>query len=61
MVRVPESQRVRDALENAVVDGHYRPGERLDPAGVQPFEVGVRIGVRRGVRSGVRRGVRSSV
>lgn len=32
MVRVPESQRVRDALENAVVDGHYRPGQRLDPA-----------------------------
>ncbi|WP_338702646.1 GntR family transcriptional regulator [Streptomyces sp. Q6] len=31
MVRVPESQRVRDALENAVVDGRYRPGERLDP------------------------------
>ncbi|MER6088749.1 GntR family transcriptional regulator [Streptomyces bluensis] len=30
--RVPESQRVRDALENAVVDGRYRPGERLDPA-----------------------------
>ncbi|PWI18038.1 GntR family transcriptional regulator [Streptomyces sp. Act143] len=32
MVRVPESQRVRDALENAVIDGRYRPGERLDPA-----------------------------
>ncbi|MFI9604986.1 GntR family transcriptional regulator [Streptomyces sp. NPDC052043] len=32
MARLPESQRVRDALENAVVDGHYRPGERLDPA-----------------------------
>ncbi|WP_086710954.1 GntR family transcriptional regulator [Streptomyces antimycoticus] len=32
MARVPESQRVRDALENAVIDGHYRPGERLDPA-----------------------------
>lgn len=31
MMRVPESQRVRDALENAVVDGVYRPGERLDP------------------------------
>ncbi|MFI1050565.1 GntR family transcriptional regulator [Streptomyces griseoruber] len=31
MVRVPESQRVRDALENAVIDGRYRPGERLDP------------------------------
>lgn len=32
MPRVPESRRVRDALENAVVDGHYRPGQRLDPA-----------------------------
>ncbi|TLP93372.1 GntR family transcriptional regulator [Nesterenkonia salmonea] len=31
MARVPESQRVRDALENAIVDGRYRPGERLDP------------------------------
>ncbi|MFE1168501.1 GntR family transcriptional regulator [Nocardiopsis sp. NPDC058789] len=32
MARVPESHRVRDALENAVVEGRYRPGERLDPA-----------------------------
>lgn len=32
MARVPESQRVRDALENAIVDGRYRPGQRLDPA-----------------------------
>jgi DNA-binding GntR family transcriptional regulator len=32
MVRIPESQRVRDALETAVLDGHYRPGHRLDPA-----------------------------
>lgn len=32
MARVPESQRVRDALENAIVDGRYGPGERLDPA-----------------------------
>ena len=31
MPRVPESQRIRDALENAIVDGRYRPGERLDP------------------------------
>lgn len=30
MARVPESQRVRDALEDAVVHGRYRPGERLD-------------------------------
>ncbi|GAA1680542.1 GntR family transcriptional regulator [Mycolicibacterium murale] len=32
MGRIPESQRVRDALETAVLDGHYRPGHRLDPA-----------------------------
>lgn len=32
MTRVPESQRVREALETAVIDGHYRPGERLNPA-----------------------------
>ena len=32
MARVSESQRVREALENAVVDGRYRPGQRLDPA-----------------------------
>ncbi|BBY85808.1 GntR family transcriptional regulator [Mycolicibacterium tokaiense] len=32
MGRIPESQRVRDALETAVLDGHYRPGDRLDPA-----------------------------
>ncbi|MFJ9540841.1 GntR family transcriptional regulator [Streptomyces sp. NPDC101225] len=32
MAQVPESQRVRDALETAVIDGRYRPGERLDPA-----------------------------
>ncbi|GAB3183310.1 GntR family transcriptional regulator [Nesterenkonia halophila] len=31
MARIPESQRVRDALENAIVDGRHRPGERLDP------------------------------
>lgn len=31
MARVTESQRVRDALENAVIDGRYRPGDRLDP------------------------------
>ncbi|MGB3356580.1 MAG: GntR family transcriptional regulator [Mycobacterium sp.] len=32
MARVPESQRIRDALENAVINGDYRPGERLDPS-----------------------------
>ncbi|MET3860172.1 DNA-binding GntR family transcriptional regulator [Dietzia sp. 2505] len=31
MARVTESQRVRDTLENAVIDGRYRPGDRLDP------------------------------
>ncbi|WP_010525945.1 GntR family transcriptional regulator [Nesterenkonia sp. F] len=31
MARIPESQRVRDALENAIVDGRHRPGDRLDP------------------------------
>lgn len=35
MVRVPESQRIRDALENAIVDGRYGPGERLDPVLLQ--------------------------
>ncbi|WP_435202594.1 GntR family transcriptional regulator [Janibacter sp. GS2] len=29
--RVPEAHRVRDCLEDAIVEGHYRPGERLDP------------------------------
>ncbi|GAA4392548.1 GntR family transcriptional regulator [Tsukamurella soli] len=32
MARVPESQRVREAIEAAVVEGRYRPGDRLDPA-----------------------------
>lgn len=32
MARIPEAQRVRDALETAIVDGRHRPGERLDPA-----------------------------
>lgn len=31
MPRMPEALRVRDALENAIVEGSYRPGERLDP------------------------------
>ncbi|MBG6084502.1 GntR family transcriptional regulator [Zhihengliuella flava] len=35
MSRVPESQRVRDALENAIVDGRHRPGDRLDPAQIE--------------------------
>lgn len=35
MSRVPESQRVRDALENAIVDGRHRPGQRLDPTRLQ--------------------------
>ncbi|NMO01087.1 GntR family transcriptional regulator [Gordonia sp. TBRC 11910] len=32
MRSISESQRVRDAIENAVVEGRYRPGQRLDPA-----------------------------
>ncbi|GAB3193006.1 GntR family transcriptional regulator [Nesterenkonia suensis] len=32
MGRIPESQRVRDALENAIVEGLHLPGARLDPA-----------------------------
>ncbi|GAA4913113.1 GntR family transcriptional regulator [Nesterenkonia rhizosphaerae] len=32
MAKVSESQRVRDALENAIVDGHHLPGAKLDPA-----------------------------
>lgn len=32
MTSVSEARRVRDAIENAVVEGRYRPGERLDPA-----------------------------
>ncbi|WP_432745286.1 GntR family transcriptional regulator [Streptomyces sp. JH002] len=32
MARIPEARRVRDALEKAVVEGRYRPGQRLDPA-----------------------------
>ena len=32
MTRIPESHRVRDALEDAIVDGRHRPGQRLDPA-----------------------------
>lgn len=35
MARIPESQRIRDTLENAIVDGRYAPGERLDPARLQ--------------------------
>ncbi|GHD05302.1 GntR family transcriptional regulator [Zhihengliuella salsuginis] len=35
MSRIPESQRVRDALENAIVDGRHRPGDRLDPTRIE--------------------------
>lgn len=29
--RIPQAQRLRDLLENAIVDGHFAPGDRLDP------------------------------
>ncbi|ART64331.1 GntR family transcriptional regulator [Kushneria marisflavi] len=29
--RVPQAQRLRDLLEDAIVEGHYAPGDRLDP------------------------------
>lgn len=32
MTRAPEAQRVREALENAIVNGQYHPGQRLAPA-----------------------------
>lgn len=35
MSRIPEAQRVRDALENAIVDGRHRPGDRLDPTRIE--------------------------
>lgn len=35
MARMPEAQRVREALENAIVDGRYRPGQRLDSAALE--------------------------
>lgn len=35
MARIPESRRIRDTLENAIVDGRHRPGEKLDPVQLQ--------------------------
>lgn len=29
--RIPRAQRLRDLLEDAIVEGHYAPGDRLDP------------------------------
>lgn len=29
--RIPQAQRLRDLLEDAIVEGHYAPGDRLDP------------------------------
>ena len=31
MSTVPNVVRIREALENAIVDGRYAPGSRLDP------------------------------
>ncbi|MCM2129762.1 GntR family transcriptional regulator [Larsenimonas rhizosphaerae] len=31
MSRIPQSQRLRDQLEDAIVEGLYAPGDRLDP------------------------------
>lgn len=31
MARTPHAQRLRDLLEDAIVEGHYAPGDRLDP------------------------------
>lgn len=32
MARIPQAQRLRDLLEDAIVDGRYAPGDQLDPA-----------------------------
>ncbi|CAO1666773.1 GntR family transcriptional regulator [Salinicola sp. NYA28a] len=32
MARIPHAQRLRDLLEDAIVEGHYAPGDKLDPA-----------------------------
>jgi len=31
MPRTPHAQRLRDLLEDAIVDGHFAPGDKLDP------------------------------
>lgn len=31
MARTPHAQRLRDLLEDAIVDGHFAPGDKLDP------------------------------
>ncbi|WP_251977274.1 GntR family transcriptional regulator [Salinicola avicenniae] len=35
MARVPQAQRLRDLLEDAIVEGRYAPGDRLDPAALE--------------------------
>lgn len=35
MARVPNTLRIRNALENAIVQGIYAPGERLDPEALE--------------------------
>ena len=35
MAAIPNTLRIRNALENAIVEGVYRPGERLDPEALE--------------------------
>jgi DNA-binding GntR family transcriptional regulator len=35
MRSIPNALRIRNALENAIVQGHYTPGERLDPEALE--------------------------
>jgi len=40
MARIPNTLRIRNALENAIVEGKYPPGARLDPEALeQEFDV----------------------
>lgn len=38
MTRVPNTIRIREALENAIVKGRFAPGARLDPAKLAELE-----------------------
>ncbi|GHB21907.1 GntR family transcriptional regulator [Salinicola rhizosphaerae] len=35
MARIPQAQRLRDLLEDAIVEGRYAPGDRLDPIALE--------------------------
>ncbi|MEF9604579.1 winged helix-turn-helix domain-containing protein, partial [Paracoccus sp. PXZ] len=40
MATIPNTLRIRNALENAIVEGKYPPGARLDPEALErEFEV----------------------